>query len=287
MRRLLPILLLLLLSACDVMDIVAPENEAIRGDGLVVEGWIDEDGYPVVSVTTTLRRPDEPQPVSSLAGLVVRDAEVYVSDGTQRVQLTGALSLESFPPYVYSTRLMKGEVGKTYTLTVSYKGKEATAETTIPEKTELTSLDVFRTEDDVYRIYAVFDPDPEACYGFFSKGSGDTFGYLPVFLGLVDGSVVSGPQTVSVTRGSALTSLKEYKPGFEPGDRVDIRFCTMNRDIYRFWETFQQLTGISYIMTYPTNFSNLPSNMTGAYGYWAGYGTATYSVNIPEEEEEP
>ena len=40
-------------------------------------------------------------------------------------------------------------------------------------------------------------------------------------------------------------------------------------------------------MTYPTNFSNLPSNMTGAYGYWAGYGTATYSVNIPEEEEEP
>lgn len=287
MKRLLPILLLLLLAACDKMDTLAPENDAIRGDGLVVEGWIDEDGYPVVSVTTTLRRPDEPQPVASLAGLVVRDAEVYVSDGTQKVQLTGSLSLDAFPPYVYSTSLMKGEIGKTYTLTVSYKGMEATAETTIPEATQLTSLDVFRTEDDVYRIYAVFDPDPEACYGFFSKGGEDAFGYLPVFLGLVDGSVVSGPQTVSVTRGSALTSLKEYKPGFEPGERVDIRFCTMNREIYRFWETFQQLTGISYIMTYPTNFSNLPSNMTGAYGYWAGYGTATYSVNIPEEEEEP
>ena len=284
MKRLLPLALLLSFTACG-LDVTTSADIAIRGDGLVVEGWIDDGGYPVVSVTTTLRRPDEPQQVSALAALVVRDATVTVSNGSEEVPLSGALSLDAFPPYVYTTQRMRGEAGKTYTLTVTYDGKKATAQTTVPAKTELSSLEVFRTEDKQYRIYAGFDADPDACYGFFSKGSQDTFGYLPVFLGFIDGAVAQGPQTVSVTKGSGLTSIKDFKPGFEPGDEVSIRFCTMERDIYQFWDAFQQLTGISYIMTYPTNFSNLPSNMTGAYGYWAGYGTAAYTVTVPEEEE--
>ena len=281
-RRILPPLLLLLLTASCQRDI--PSAEPVRGDALVVEGWIDEGGHPFVSVTNTLLLPDEPQEVSALAGLMVRDAEVYVSDGSQTVQLTGGISADFFPPYLYTTDKITGEVGKTYTLTVHYDGMTATAETTIPEKTELESLETVLTEDGVYRIFAGFTPESDQCYGFFSRGSEDLFGYLPVFLGFINGADVSGPQTVSVTRGSGLTSIKEYKPGYEAGETVLIRFCTMNPEMFRFWDVFQQLTGISFFLTYPNHFENLPSNMTGAYGYWAGYGTASYSVTLPEPE---
>lgn len=277
-RRLLPLLLLLLTVSCE-RDI--PSVEPVRGDELVVEGWIDAGGHPFVSVTTTLLSPDEPEEVEGLMALMVRDAEVYVSDGTRTVRLTGGLSADFFPPYLYTTDEITGEVGKTYTLTVIHDGTTAVAETTIPEKTGLDSLEVFLTEDGVYRIFAGFTPDPGKCYGFFSRGSEDLFGYLPVFLGFINGADVSGPQTVSVTRGSGMTSIKEYKTGYDPGETVLIRFCTMDKGMYDFWNTFQQLTGVSFFLTFPSTFDNLPSNMTGAYGYWAGYGTAAYELTIP------
>lgn len=285
MRRVLIILLTaVVMSACEVADLIRPVDPAIRGDELVVEGWIDEGGYPIVSVTTTLQRPDEPKEVRGLLALVVRDAAVFVSDGTTTWPLQGSLTGDFFPPYVYTTTQMKGEAGKSYTLTVHYAGKVATATTTIPEKTELDTLEVVETDDGVPRVYASFTALEGRCYGFFSKEKSESFGYLPVFLGMVDGNAASGPQTVAVTRGSGLTSIKDYKPGYQPGETACIRFCTMPREIYQFWSDFQSLTGISYIMTFPSSFDNLPSNVEGAYGYWAGYGTSLYEISIPEKE---
>jgi len=280
-RYLLLLLLPFMTCACEVVDYLVPDT-SVRGDDLVVEGWIDEGGYPVVSVTTTLRRPDEPQKVSKLASLVLTDARVTVSDGTQTVELYGGLSQDFFPSFIYTTTLMKGKAGKTYHLEVVHGEKRVTGETTIPARTELNTIEAVQAEDGVWRVMAGFTPDPAGCYGFFSRGSNDSFGYLPVFLSQVDGSIATGPQTVAVTRGSGLTNIKDFNPGFEPGEQVSVRFCTMGREMYDFWDKFGQLTGISYIMTYPSVFDNLPSNLTGGYGYWAGYGTSVYEIVIPE-----
>lgn len=288
-KRLLSILLpLLALTSCDVVSLFdgSETGKDLRGDRLVIEGWIDEGGYPVVSVMTTLVRPDEPRETKELMGIVIRDAEVSISDGTSEWALSAALSYEFQIPFVYSTREMTGEAGKTYTLTVRYEDMTATAVTTIPPKTELDDLSVMEMEDGVQRIYASFTPSADACYGFFSRGSGDSFGYSPVFLGFVDGAIVEGPQTVSITRGYGLTSIEDFKPGYDAGETVLVRFCTMERAIFSFWQMFEELTGISYIMSYPTSFVNLPSNVSGAYGYFAGYGTSVYSVTLPAKEEE-
>ena len=277
--------LLLLLTACEML-VPLTDGKPVSGGELVVEGWIDEGGCPVVSVTTTLIRPDEPREVRDLLGLLVRDAEVVVSDGGTSCTLKGRFTNDFFPPYVYTGDGIVGEAGRTYTLTVRHGEMTATAATTIPPKTELDGLEVIETEDGVQRIYAEFTAVPGRCYGFFSKGSEDEYGYTPVFLGFINGSRTSGPQTVSITRGSGLTSLKDYKPGYESGETVSVRFCTMDYETWHFWEVFEQLTGVSYIMTYPTSFENLPSNVEGAYGYWAGYGTVTREVTLPGEKEE-
>lgn len=289
MKRLLPILILLMLTACDVISIMEGSiaGRDLRGEQLVIEGWIDEGGYPIVSVMTTLVRPDQPRDTKDLMGIVIRDAEVSINDGTGEWPLRGVFSYDFQIPFVYSTREMTGEVGKTYTLTVRYGDMTATAVTTIPPKTELDELSVQEMEegDGIQRIYARFTPAADACYGFFSRSVDDAFGYTPVFLGFVDGALVEGPQTVSITRGYGLTSIENFKPGYDPGETVLIRFCTMERDIFSFWKMFEEVTGISYIMSYPTTFSNLPSNVSGAYGYFAGYGTSVYSVTIPGKKE--
>ena len=86
-----------------------------------------------------------------------------------------------------------------------------------------------------------------------------------------------------MTIGYLPQAIKEYKTSYEPGETVLIRFCTMDQGMYDFWNTFQELTGVSFFLTFPNNFDNLPSNMQGAYGYWAGYGTSAYELTIPED----
>ena len=164
-KRLLPIILLPLfaLTSCEVISLFdgSERGKDLRGDRLVIEGWIDEGGYPVVSVMTTLVRPDEPREMKDLMGIVIRDAEVSISDGTAEWVLSAALSYDFQIPFVYSTREMTGEAGKTYKLTVRYEDMTATAVTTIPPKTELDDLSVQEMEDGVQRIYASFTPSED------------------------------------------------------------------------------------------------------------------------------
>ena len=151
MKRLLIILTMLYaMSACEVISVFdgSETGKDLRGEGLVIEGWIDDGGYPVVSVMTTLIRPDEPRKTKELMGIVVTDAEVLISDGESEWTLSSALCYDFQIPFVYSTRQLRGEAGKTYRLTVRYEGMEATAETTIPPKTQLDALEVKEMDED-------------------------------------------------------------------------------------------------------------------------------------------
>ena len=61
---------------------------------------------------------------------------------------------------------------------------------------------------------------------------------------------------------------------FVEGDKVTVRFCTMDETSFRFWKEFDEVSSMSGSPVFQTSF-NLSSNMEGALGYWAGYG-ATY-----------
>ena len=85
---------------------------------LVVEGWIEDDGFPVVILTKTLPVSNLEIPIDSLGNYVARWARVEVSDGNESVVLTGMQDLKSFSGYIYTTSELRGKPGKTYTLTV-------------------------------------------------------------------------------------------------------------------------------------------------------------------------
>lgn len=272
MKRILPIIMVLCFAAaCSKQTPDLPES-------LVVEGWIDDGGYPVVAVTTTIPRPDRPQEIAELYKSIVRGAQVSISDGTGTVGLVGMPSSGSFPPYIYTTTRMKGEAGKTYTLSVSAKGYQAQAAATVQAKQELSDIIIEGSEGN-YKIMCTFDAEPGKYYAFFEKDDSG-LGWSPVFLGLVNGDETPGSQTVAVIRGNMMSSLQEYSAGFTSGEKVQIRFCSMDFGTWDYWRACQDITGISFLITYPFE-ETISSNMNGAYGYWAGYGVSEYEIIIP------
>lgn len=268
------IFILLVLVSCS-KGYLSPAPES-----LVVEGWIDAGGPPVVMLTTSVAPQLEFQSLESLQDHVVRWAKVTVSDGDDTVTLMGKPTSLYDVPYVYTTAWMDGVPGKTYTLTVDYKDYHATAVTTIPAAEELKSLTYKALPDGLYGVEAVFDPKPSSYYRFFTRVEDQDLTYIPSFLGVFAGGDLNPGATISVNAGRTIYR-RTYSSSFEPGSMVHVKFCTMDETSWRYWSEFEKVSSMGGSPIFPVRF-NISSNVNGALGYWSGYAPAWYDLRIPE-----
>ena len=102
----------LILMACATLTACMEEEDAELQTQLVVEGWIEDGGYPVVLLGETHAIDAGMQ---NIENYIVRWGKVTISDGTDSVVLTGGYDNDFFPPYKYTTFKMTGQAGKTYT----------------------------------------------------------------------------------------------------------------------------------------------------------------------------
>lgn len=278
MRKLPFILLLALFAGCTREPVDAPEK-------LVIEGWIEDGAAPVVYVSTTLRvKEGETIGKETVQEHIVKWGKVTISDGTESVILTGTASDRFFPPYAYTTGRMFGEVGKTYTITVEYSGAVATASATIPPPVNLNSITPVPvgTEGE-YFLHATFTDNPatEDYYRFFTRIRDIDKVYLPASLGtLSDDMVVGGTGQIDLVPGGSIYHT-ESRSAFRSGETVDIKFCTMQKSMYQYWNAFEEQFALSRVPVFSLD-ANLPGNVTGdGLGYFAAYGSTTYTVSIP------
>lgn len=248
-------------------------------DRLVVEGWIDSGGAPVVMVTSPVAATDVEQPVEDLAQHMYYGAYVSVLDENtgEEVQLTARKDKRYLPPLIYTTDKVTGVPGHSYYLKVMYGNHVAKARTCIPQPVPLDKVEVTLSaqSDTMYVITAYFN-DPEGYHRFFTMVEGEDTMYLP--------SVLSGQQAtnrsgaVSVMRGWRLTNLRRM-PLYRLGETVHIKFCSTEEIIWRYWDAFDAISTISTNGFFPITV-NSPTNMKGAYGYWAGYGATYVTVTV-------
>ena len=81
------------------------EEESSKGSGassIVVEGWIEDGGFPVVIVTRSMAVSSEYHGSDELSDYLVRWARVVVSDGIDTVTLTGKYDPGYYPSYICS-----------------------------------------------------------------------------------------------------------------------------------------------------------------------------------------
>lgn len=250
---------------------------------LVVEGWIDSGRFPVVVLSHTVPISDEYRPTSSLDDYIERWARVTVSDGEREVVLTGKPDNDYFPPYIYTTSDLRGVSGRTYKLTVDCPdGAHAEASTTIPA---VAAIDSFAVEcvpdaDSLRQLYVFVGGEHrfDGYYKVFTHVQGSPYGYLPSYLGIASGRQLSSDGRIPVNPGRTNVE-SDFDTYFAVGDTVMVKLARIDSCAYNFWRDFEDMVTLSRNPLFPVTV-NLPSNVSGALGYWFGYGSAFATVIV-------
>lgn len=265
--------LVALVSGCN------EEKTTLAEKRLVVEGWIDSGEFPVVKLTRTMPLGvDHKVDIDKLSDYMERWAKVTISDGERSEVMVGRYDKNYFPPFVYTSYEMRGEVGKTYTITVETdNGERAMAQTTIPEPMQLRDVCSEPTDGgDGYLIYGYTD-ERKKCK-LFVRNYWEDKEFQSMSMGLYDSDMYTDEGKVTV-KNSLTAWTEEYTPYFKKGDTVIVKVAALDDKSYDFWRSYEDMSMLSRLPMIPMT-SNLKSNVQGALGYWCGYGVSTYMVVV-------
>lgn len=271
--------LILVLSACT-------RQEEVGKSHLVVEGWIENGGHPVVMVSESIgiatgREMDS----KSILDHIAKWAKVSVSDGEKTEILTGIPDPEYFPPYIFTSSNITGEVGKSYTLKVEYKDYKVESTTRIPNPVPIDKIYVQSVTDTTASLRVGFTDPPEKgnYYKIFTRTEGKDSHYHPSALTNVSDDSLDGYSEVFVYSTQRLMDTIDW-PNIHTGDVLWIKLCTMERPGYDYWNNFEIMIASNALSTFYEN--DLDSNLNGALGYWTGYGVdkeVKFTVTDPNE----
>ena len=279
MKKLLIILLVFMCIGCD--DVRLPEQSA----QLVVEGWVEDGGRPIVMLTTSVPVDTEYKDLTKLKEHIVRWGKVTISDGEDEVILSGRVDKNHFPPYIYTKDSYRVSPGMTYTVKAQYSGKVATASVTVPHRKPLESIRVEKVQEkgEVYRIVAGVRREREEAgrYKFFVRRERKDSTYLSSFLGYIDDEAFSSDvEEVAVYNGMSIMN-ESFEQYFTPDDVVYMKFCVLDDVTWQYWSDYEELTSLSRNPFFPVT-SKIRSNVSGGLGYFSGYGATYYKVSIAD-----
>jgi hypothetical protein len=302
MRTIFIAILLLGISACTKnvkIDIPGYEEQ------LVVDGRIDQDGFPIVLLSRS-QNIYAPTDLSAYLSSFVTDANVEVTDGTTTVTLQlmsiSQLPEESIkrlaemlsvnydevlylPVKVYSSTdpAIIGNVGKSYTLNIGWKGKNYSGSTTLLPPVSLDDLYwKADTSNNQFGLCMARLSDPlgeRNCYKWepmnitiqpngqpkdiIFRHSNNSYFSDQFFDGLTfefDSRYPKGDTTYP----------SGYRKFYKLGDSAVIKLSRLDNAVYEFFEKKDaQLSNVGSPFATPVN---IPSNLSnGALGVWAGY----------------
>lgn len=274
---------------------------------IVIDGRI-ETGFPPIVLISKSKDIYAPTDLNAFLGAFVSGADVSVSNGTITVQLI-ELCTDNLPAgtepivaemlgipedelsnlhicgYTSFDPLIFGEIGKTYTLSVTAEGNTYTAVTQIVQPTQLDAV-FWKPDGDLtthgYSWATLSDPAGEFdAYKWEVKriqldpATGEEMdanfaeNFSPVFDDeFFDGLTFDFFYDNPFAYGSGI--LDEHAGLFPLGDTLVIKFSKMDPAVYEFMEKkYTQLGTAGNPFATPTN---IPTNITGgALGVWAGY----------------
>jgi len=297
MKYLIPFILLIsVLNSCTKevqIDIPGYKEQ------LVIDGSIETDSRPLVLLSRTANV-YSPTNIEAYLSSFVAGAVVTVNNGSQTFTLenvytdemqpgdvedvarilgfpTNLLANLHMPVYFPVSNPVYGEVGKTYSLTVTHDGKTYTAETTILTPSPLVETfwkpDAGFT-DRGFSWAKMADPAGQYdAYHWSVKYLNDAYfttTFNPVyddqfFDGLTFDFAYENPMNCNNTY-----EPEEYRCYFRQNDTIVIKLSKIDRYVHDFMEKkYTQIYSAGNPFSTPTN---IPTNIQGgALGIWAGY----------------
>ena len=261
------------LSGCDDGD-----DMPVAEPRMVVEGWIDSGGYPVVLLSFTAVPGDKELEWSES---IIRWGVVTLSDGERTVVLTGGPSDDYMPPYRYYSYEMAGVAGRTYTLTAEYQGMKVSSSVTMPEPTPIRSATRTPVEgcDTVnhLEIRFVAPADVPAYYHVSYRINGADRRFLPSMLGTVAVYEPGAEVTMPVYRSKGSFSTGKFQPEMPASETVTVKLERVAAPVYEFWHAFDDATLVegSIFVSGP---GSMPSNIAGGLGVFSASGVSTVVI---------
>jgi hypothetical protein len=262
---------------------------------MVVDASIEDGVDPFVVLTKSINYFSKVS-LDIIGRSIINDAEVWITEGAKTHKLRRYD--QQFGGIIYSyytsdalnpSTAIKGEIGKTYNLRISWQGKEYTATTTIPSnKKTIDSLwwgkppNTPDTSTKVIVRARITDPPAFGDYGryFTSVNNGD---FYPGLNSVFDDALVNGSvYTVDIDKGvdrNADINFDEFN-FFKRGDTVVLKLSSIDKATYDFWRTVEfSYQSIGNPFSSPTKILGNISN--GALGYFGGYANQYKTIIIP------
>lgn len=294
MKKLLYFLMFsIILVACEkeiTVDMPIPENK------IVVEAAIEEGQYAWAFISKTAAY-FAPVDSAIIMNMIVKNAVVVVSDGTEQDTMHLSLDPYTFPYLKYVGSRIIGQAGKQYWITITVDGKTYRAKTTIPHAVALDSLK-FKPDNnqDTLGFIWLYLKDPDTLgnyYRAFTKILGKDSVFLHPYPSVSDDRFFNGQKAeYQLFRGRNPLEDNNYNPQgldsagvarwyFRAGETVIVKITQIDNQHYRFWYSMEQ-----QFMTDGNPFATPTSLKTniegGAIGVWGGYGVFIDTLKIPK-----
>jgi hypothetical protein len=262
------------------IDLPAPEKKIVVDGGIFV-------GEPAEINLTWSTGYFDPIDSAALASYLITTASVVLHDGS----LTDTLQLAYNPnkpiPIVWRGNTMIGQVGHTYTLTVTSEGKTVSAITTIKPPVQLDSA-WFKVEppsDSLGYAWAhMTDPvGPGNGYRWFAKRITKDPAFLVPFGAVFDDKFIEGASFDFAyyrpsSPGSTAPEDNNEQSGFYIiGDTIVVQFCSIGQNEVNFFRTYE-----SVVSNNGNPFAApgvIKTNVEGGLGIFCGY-SPTYDTII-------
>ncbi len=252
------------------IEIEFPEHKS----NMVVEGWIEQNTY--AKVILSLSAPFfAPIDSNSIFDFAVTHARVKLTTNDQSEILTLKKNENYFPPYFYFSTDIKGKAGFTYNLEISYGGKIFTATTSIPKVIETDSVWFEKnTLKDTFGLIGIKFTDPieeTNYYRTLAKVKGKDKIFIPTLTSVYSDQAFNG-ETLQLTlsKGSANILEVDESRNFSVGDTILLKFCSIDKAQYEFWNTMQN-QALTSANPFSVSHEEIMTNISDGFGIWGGY----------------
>lgn len=247
---------------------------------LVLEGWIESGENPVVMLSLPYHPGDQQTPAEDL---IAHPAKVVISDGEESWPLYGMIDKNYFPPFIYTTPNMYGEVGKRYTIRADFRGMYVEGSSTLLANNLKPQLSVKEsaTRPDCRSLMLTVDemPPEREYFTIFVRSLGEQKRSLPAFMGFFKTDPDDKGLEIPVIRPKNKMDTTEYIPEFRVGERVEVKVCRLDKEAYQYWLDFQNAISVGGSNLVASSYE-LHTNLTGGIGYFFAYGVAKSTITI-------
>jgi len=258
----------------------------------VIEGYIENGTVPIISIS---------RGISFLSSISSSDFNnLFVNNATVSISVDGGAPILMTPiniggATIYTNLALSGEVGKKYDLRVEVDGKVFTASTSILAPIPLDSI-VYKqvegekgTVDSLVELTGWYsDPIERENYSrMLTKKNSEPF-YDVAFNSVYNDFIINGKQ-VSFTIFGGKQALQNNDSAdfskygyFKRGDTVYVKWASIDKNQYDFWNTFEAQSGSFGNPFSPTVLIKSNIKGSGGIGIWASYGASIDTIIIPK-----